>query len=116
MIKVKRAFEPATKRDGVRILVDRLWPRGVSKDEANIDIWLKEVAPSDELRKWFDHDPQRWEEFRERYQDELSGVLPVLQKFIEYTEQDHGTVTLVFAAKDEGRNNAVALREMLERQ
>jgi len=116
MVKVKRAYTPAAKRDGVRILVDRIWPRGVSKDDAQIDIWLKEIAPSDALRKWFDHDPERWDEFRTRYQDELRDVLPVVKTFIEYLERDHGTVTLVFAAKDEDHNNAVVLRDILEGQ
>src|ERR1044071_1240425 len=106
-LKLKRAYEPAHKDDGTRILVDRLWPRGVTKDAADIDLWLKDVAPSNELRKWSHADPARYDEFRERYARELDAnpdglavLLAMLQK---------GTVTLVYAAKDEERNNAVAL-------
>ncbi len=91
--------------------MDRLWPRGVSKDEAGIDEWLKEIAPSDGLRTWFGHDPARWEEFRSRYREELEGHAEILARL--RTEARQGTVTLLFAAKDAEHNNAVVLKEIL---
>jgi uncharacterized protein YeaO (DUF488 family) len=114
MIKTKRMYEPAAKNDGVRVLVDRLWPRGVSKEDAGVDIWLKEIAPSDDLRKWFGHQDDRWDEFQKRYADELKPWEGVLVPVLEFLERDHGTVTLLFAAKDEERNNAAALRSFLQ--
>ena len=113
MIRTKRAYEQADPGDGVRILVDRMWPRGVSKEEAKIDVWLKEIAPSKELRKWFGHDPARWDEFSRHYAEELAPVLPTLEKLLGFIERQNERVTLVFAAKDEEHNNAVALTEML---
>ena len=112
MIKLKRAYEPASKDDGLRILVERLWPRGVSKQKAQIDLWLKDLAPSTELRKWYGHEPARWPQFRKRYWAELKGQgdVPALLKYV--TEER--TVTFVYAASDEARNSAVALRELLE--
>jgi uncharacterized protein YeaO (DUF488 family) len=113
MIRLKRAYEAASEGDGLRILVERLWPRGVSKREARIDLWLKEVAPSTELRKWYGHDPARWPQFRKRYRAELkdrAGVLALLRYVAEGR-----TVTFVYAAGDEERNSAVALKELLER-
>jgi len=112
MLKIKRIYEPPTAEDGRRILVDRLWPRGLTKDGAKIDEWLKEIAPSDELRKWFGHDPARWEEFRTRYHQELKGHTELLEKV--RSEAKKGTVTLLFAAKDAEHNNAVVLKEMLD--
>lgn len=113
MIRVKRAYEAASSEDGYRMLVDRLWPRGVSKEDARLDAWMKEVAPSDELREWFDHAPERWEEFAERYRRELQEKKEeLLQKLRE--KADEGTVTLVFAARDTERNNAVVLKQYLE--
>jgi uncharacterized protein YeaO (DUF488 family) len=112
MIKIKRIYDPPSADDGRRILVDRLWPRGVSKDAARTDEWLKEIAPSDELRKWFGHDPDRWEEFRQRYRDELKPHGELLERL--RVKAKKGAVTLLFAAKDEGHNNAVVLKEMLE--
>jgi uncharacterized protein YeaO (DUF488 family) len=110
-IKLKRAYEPATKADGTRVLVDRLWPRGVSKKAARIDHWLKEIAPSAELRKWFDHDPAKWAKFRAKYFRELDANGEVVDQLRAFARR--GTVTLVFAAKDEEHNDAVALQEYL---
>jgi uncharacterized protein YeaO (DUF488 family) len=97
--------------DGTRVLVDRLWPRGLSKKKAHIDEWMKEVAPSDELRGFFSHEVERWEEFRKKYFKELEARQDAVQKLIEYAEK--GRLTLLFAAKDTAHNNAVALREYL---
>jgi uncharacterized protein YeaO (DUF488 family) len=114
MIKTKRIYEPAAKNDGVRVLVDRIWPRGMSKEDGRVDIWLKAIAPSDDLRKWFGHDPDKWDEFKRRYTDELEPWRDVLVPIFQYLEKDHGTVTLLFAAKDEEHNNAVVLRDYLK--
>jgi uncharacterized protein YeaO (DUF488 family) len=111
MLKIRRIYDPPTSDDGRRILVDRLWPRGLTKDGARVDEWLKEIAPSDELRKWFGHDPARWEEFRMRYREELKAHGDLLERL--HSEAKKGTVTLLFAAKDEEHNNAVALKELL---
>lgn len=111
MVRIKRVYDEPAAEDGQRILVDRLWPRGISKDKAHIDEWLKEIAPSDELRKWFGHDPARWEEFRERYRQELEAKAELVAGLRELAAE--GTVTLLFAAKDEEHNNAVVLKEML---
>lgn len=112
-IWLKRAYEEPGPRDGTRVLVDRLWPRGVSKDEADIDLWLKEIAPSDRLRKWFGHDPGRWEEFKKRYYRELEDPdSRAIDKLAEIAGQ--GRVTLVFSAKNERRNNAAALKEYMK--
>ena len=111
MVGIKRIYEPPVPEDGKRILVDRLWPRGLSKDDARLDEWLKEVAPSDELRRWFGHDPAKWEEFRRRYRQELKTQGEIFERL--RNEARKGTVTLLFAAKDEERNNAVVLKEML---
>jgi uncharacterized protein YeaO (DUF488 family) len=107
--RIKRVYELPEKHDGRRILVDRLWPRGLTKEKASIDLWLKEIAPSTELRKWFDHDPGRWEEFKERYLDELKGNSEQIQLLKQ--ELDKGIVTLVYGAKDEAHNQAVVIRE-----
>lgn len=110
---VKRVYEPSESTDGKRVLVDRIWPRGITKEDARIDLWLKDVAPSTELRKWFGHDPEKWPEFEKRYRAELEGssALTALKELVR--EEDK--VTLVFAAKDENHNNAVALREIIGR-
>ena len=113
MIALKRAYEPASKGDGLRILVERLWPRGVSKHKARIDLWLKALAPSTALRQWYGHDPARWPQFRKRYWAELKGKGNVLA-LLNYVAQER-TVTFVYAASDEERNSAVALKEFLER-
>lgn len=111
MVKIKRIYDGPAPGDGRRVLIDRLWPRGISKDEAGIDEWLKEIAPSDELRKWFGHDPARWEEFRRRYREELEAHGELLERL--RSEARKGTVTLLFAAKDAEHNNVVVLQEML---
>ncbi|MCI4677424.1 DUF488 family protein [Rhodoblastus acidophilus] len=110
-LRLKRAYDPPSSEDGVRILVDRLWPRGLRKDEAAIDLWLKELAPSDELRRWFGHDPNRWDEFRRCYLDELSQRSDLVKDLRERVrERRH---TLIFAARDELHNQAVVLRDLL---
>jgi len=112
-LKLKRAYEPASKDDGLRVLVQRLWPRGVSKQKARIDLWLKTLAPSTELRRWYGHDPARWPQFRKRYRAELKGQGDVLALLRYVTEER--TVTFVYAASDVERNSPVALKELLER-
>lgn len=107
--RIKRVYELPDKHDGRRILVDRLWPRGLTKEKAKIDLWLKDIAPSTELRKWFGHDPGRWEEFKERYLDELKGNSEQIQLLKQ--ELDKGIVTLVYGAKDEEHNQAVVIQE-----
>jgi uncharacterized protein YeaO (DUF488 family) len=111
-IKLKRIYEPIGQNDGYRVLVDRLWPRGVSKNHAKIDLWLKETAPSTALRRWFNHDPKKWSEFRARYFAELDTNRQLLQPLLEAANM--GNVTLVYASRDEEHNQAVALREYLE--
>ena len=111
-IKLKRVYEPPAKTDGFRILVDRLWPRGVSKSAARINLWLKEIAPSDALRKWFGHDPSKWTEFRKRYFRELQRRPEAVAQVKQHVGNE--VTTLVYGAKDERHNNAVALKEYLE--
>lgn len=113
-IKVKRVYEPPLPEDGFRVLVDRLWARGVRKEEARIDWWLKEIAPNHELRKWFQHDPQKWEEFQKRYFRELDQRPEVVAELL--TKAKEGTVTLLYAARDEQFNNARALQIYLEKK
>lgn len=110
-VMLKRAYESAASTDGKRVLVDRLWPRGVTKERAAIDLWLKEVAPSTELRKWFAHDPAKWHEFAKRYKAELSGSEPLAEL---RALADEGDITLVYAAKDQEHNEARVLKEILE--
>ncbi|HEV2302674.1 MAG TPA: DUF488 domain-containing protein [Stellaceae bacterium] len=110
-VRLKRAYEPAAAADGRRILVDRLWPRGLKKSDAAIDRWMKEVAPSTELRKWFGHIPERWPEFRRRYAAELRDKQAFLDELRALARD--GPVTLVYAARDSAHNDAVALREVL---
>jgi uncharacterized protein YeaO (DUF488 family) len=112
MIKVKRAYESPDEQDGYRVLVDRIWPRGVTKQDAAIDRWLKEIAPSTELRKWFGHDPEKWQEFRKRFEAELAQRQDEVGFLSEKSRA--GNLTLVFAAKDVEHNNAVALKRYLE--
>jgi uncharacterized protein YeaO (DUF488 family) len=114
MIKIKRVYAPAGEEDEFRILVDRLWPRGLSKEKARIDLWLREVGPSDDLRKWFSHDPKKWESFKRRYWTELKKKPECLES-IKRSEKENGTVTLLFGSKEEKYNNTVALKEVLER-
>ena len=111
-VTLKRAYEPPAKGDGKRILVDRLWPRGVAKAKANIDLWLKDVAPSTELRQWFGHDPKKWPEFKKRYRAELK-TNPALTELKELSRQ--GPITLVYAAKDRLHNEACVLKQILGR-
>jgi uncharacterized protein YeaO (DUF488 family) len=112
-VKLKRAYDTAARSDGHRILVDRIWPRGIAREELRIADWIKDAAPSAGLRKWFGHEPARWPEFKRRYFQELDRRPEVLTPLVEQSRA--GTVTLVFAAKDAEHNNAVALREYLER-
>ena len=111
-IRTKRVYEPASKSDGVRVLVDRVWPRGVSKEAAGVAAWRKGVAPSTELRKWFAHDPGKWDEFKRRYAAELDAASEEVDALLELARGR--TLTLVYSAKDEEHNQAVALREYLE--
>ncbi|HHX36207.1 MAG TPA: DUF488 domain-containing protein [Gammaproteobacteria bacterium] len=108
-ITIKRVYEAPSREDGRRILVDRLWPRGLTKEKANVDLWLKEIAPSTELRKWFDHDPSKWNEFKKRYLQELKANNDAVQILRE--ELKKGKVTLVYAAKDEEHNDAVVIQQ-----
>lgn len=111
-IKTKRVYEDASEDDGFRILTERLWPRGVSKERAQLDQWMKGIAPSHELRKWFDHDPDKWDEFKEKYRRELFGS-EFVEEMIEIIKNQE-TVTFVYASKDEEYNSTVLLKEFLE--
>ena len=110
-IRIKRAYEEPDAEDGERILVDRLWPRGLTKEKARIDLWLKNVAPSTELRKWFAHDPAKWAEFRSRYKEELKRNKEQISLLRQ--EASKGTVTLIYGAKDQQHNEAVILQRLL---
>ena len=110
-IRIKRAYEEPDREDGTRILVDRLWPRGLTKEKARVDLWLKDVAPSTELRKWFAHDPAKWAEFRLRYREELKRNKE--QVSLLRREAAKGTVTLDYGAKDQEHNEAVILQRLL---
>jgi uncharacterized protein YeaO (DUF488 family) len=112
MLKIKRVYDPASPDDGKRILIDRLWPRGIKKEEAHIDEWLKEISPSNELRKWYSHDPAKWAEFKKRYKKELADKSELLKKI--KAEAKKRTVTLLFSTRELELNNAVALKEMLD--
>lgn len=111
-IKIKRVYEQPDNGDGSRILVDRLWPRGMTKEKAHIDLWVKDVAPSTELRKWFAHEPQRWKKFRARYETELRHSEPLIKMLARKARQ--GPITLLYAARDEEQNEARVLKEFLE--
>ncbi len=113
MIRIQRVYEKSERKDGTRILVDGIWPRGVSKASAHLDLWLKEVAPSTELRRWFGHDPARWEEFRSRYFAELADKEDATGQIRAAASK--GDVTLVYSARDERHNNAVALKQYLSK-
>jgi uncharacterized protein YeaO (DUF488 family) len=115
-IKIKRVYDPPEASDGARILIDRLWPRGIAKDRARIDEWLKEIAPSEQLRQWFGHQPERWEAFQKRYHEELTSTEKpeLIQRIKSLAKKD--TVTLLFTAKDAEHNNAVALASFLKRK
>ncbi len=112
MIKLKRIYYEPHESDGFRILVDRLWPRGLSKDKAKVDMWMKDIAPGDSLRKWFSHDIRKWAQFKARYFEELKDRRELVDLVKE--KEKNGAVTLLFGAKDETHNNAVALKEYIE--
>lgn len=114
MIHLKRAYAEPSDQDGTRILVERLWPRGLSKEKAAVDVWLKELSPSTELRKWYNHIPERWPEFQTRYWSELDTHGDLLKLLKYYTVTSN--ITFVYAASDEERNSAVALKEYLEKK
>ncbi|MEX0770463.1 MAG: DUF488 domain-containing protein [Balneolaceae bacterium] len=111
--QIKRIYEEPADDDGYRVLVDRLWPRGVSKEAAQLDEWMKEITPSPEPRKWFDHDPDKFEEFKKRYEHELAEKPEPVEKLLDIAENQN--VTLLYAAKDETHNHAIVLKEFLER-
>ena len=112
-VRLKRAYEPATTGDGRRVLIDRIWPRGVSREQAHLDEWARELAPSSELRQWFGHDPARFAEFRSRYEGELKAKKEKLREL--RARAHHGTLTLVYAARDTEHNDAVVLAELIRR-
>lgn len=112
MIKLKRVYEKPSSKDGLRVLVERLWPRGLTKGRAAVDLWLKDVAPSAELRKWFGHDPARWKQFQERYRQELRETKDAVRLLRQKGKER--TVTLVYAARDEQHNGALALKKFLQ--
>jgi uncharacterized protein YeaO (DUF488 family) len=112
LLKTKRAYEPAERSDGARFLVDRLWPRGIKKEKLEMKAWLKDVAPSPDLRKWFAHDPARWQEFQQRYRAELHANPDAWKPLLEAARQ--GDVTLLYSARDTEHNSALLLREFLE--
>jgi uncharacterized protein YeaO (DUF488 family) len=114
MIKIKRIYDASAPDDGIRILVDRLWPRGLSKEKAKVDLWLKEISPSNELRKWYGHDPKKWSQFREKYSKELRAHRELAELVIQKTKE--GVVTLLYSSKEEKINNAVALKEYIEKR
>lgn len=111
-ILIKRAYESPAKEDGYRILVDRLWPRGISKEKAKIDFWPKELAPSNELRRWYGHDPEKWPEFKVRYFTEIAANPELVRELLGYIRE--GTVTFVYSSQEQTLNNALALKEYIE--
>lgn len=112
-IKLKRVYEKPEKSDGFRILIDRLWPRGLSKEKAKINLWLKDIAPSNDLRKWFGHDPAKWSEFQKRYRKELQTNREAIKQLKQIIKKEK-TITLLFSASDKEHNNAVALTKILK--
>src|SRR4051812_48272813 len=113
-IKIKRVYEQPTNDDGSRVLVDRLWPRGLTKEKAHVDLWLKKIAPSTELREWFAHDPEKWRRFRGRYETELRHNRPLIEMLTKKARE--GTLTLLYGARDEKHNEALVLKQVLERK
>jgi uncharacterized protein YeaO (DUF488 family) len=112
-LKIKRVYDKPAEEDGTRILVDRLWPRGLTKQKAKVDVWLKDIAPSTELRKWFAHDPEKWKEFIKKYKKELHenrGQVAILKEYLR-----QGAVTLVYGARDEVHNEALVIKELFNR-
>ncbi|MGB2664337.1 MAG: DUF488 domain-containing protein [Candidatus Acidiferrum sp.] len=114
MIQAKRVYEKPAKGDGYRVLVDRLWPRGLTKEKANVDLWMKEIGPSDELRKWFHHEEGSWSEFEKRYKSELTKKKELLVE-LRKLHREHGTMTLLYGSKNEKQNQAVVLAGMLKK-
>src|SRR4030095_12952537 len=112
-IKIKRVYEQPNKDDGLRILVDRLWPRGLTKEKASVDLWLKEIAPSTELRKWFGHDPEKWNSFRRRYETEIRHNSELLKALKQKAKE--GPISLVYGARDQKHNEALVLKQFLEK-
>ncbi len=113
-VQIKRAYEPAARGDGYRVLVDRLWPRGRRKEDLQLDMWLKDLGPSDDLRTWFGHDPERWSEFRRRYRQELRAKRRQEMLHDLATHAERGRLTLVFAAKDSAHSNAAVLKAIID--
>jgi len=113
MIRIKRVYEKPAKEDGFRVLVDRLWPRGLTKEKARVDLWMKEIAPNDELRKWFHHEERNWNEFVKRYKAELAKKKELLSE-LKKVENEHGIATLLYGSKDEKQNQAVVLADLLK--
>ena len=114
MIMIKRIYDPPAAEDGFRILVDRLWPRGLAKAKTKVDLWLKEISPSNELRKWYGHDPEKWEEFKKRYRNEIEDQKEALDSIVKKARG--GIVTFLFSSKEKKLNNAAALKEFVERR
>ncbi len=115
MIQIKRVYEQSSKKDGFRILIDRLWPRGLTKEKAAADLWVKDLAPSDELRKWFAHDPKKWLVFQKKYLKELEEKKDFIEK-LQRLEHDKKIITLLYGAKDTEHNNAVVLEKLLQKK
>jgi uncharacterized protein YeaO (DUF488 family) len=113
-VTLKRVYEEASDSDGTRILVDRLWPRGLTKEKAKVDVWLKEIAPTTELRKWFNHEPSKWPEFQKRYRAEISDSIDAVSTLKKYLAS--GKVTIVYGAKDEEHNDAVVIKQYLDEE
>jgi len=112
MMQIKRVYDKPEKGDGFRVLVDRLWPRGLTKEKAHVDLWMKEIAPSDELRKWFHHEERNWSEFEKKYKTELAKKKELLGE-LKKLQREHGTVTLLYGSKDEKQNQAVVLAQVI---
>lgn len=113
-LRIRRVYEPPQDGDGKRILIDRLWPRGISKNDAQVDVWMKDVAPSAELRRWFGHDPKKWDEFRRRYQEELKRNAKAVEELKEQIGQS--TATLLYGARDIEHNNAIVLMDFITKR
>jgi uncharacterized protein YeaO (DUF488 family) len=112
MIKTRRIYDKPEADDGFRILIDRIWPRGLKKNDVKIDLWQKDIAPSNAIRKWFNHDQRKWDEFKNSYYEELKDKQEIVRLFLEKAEQ--GTITLLYSSKEEKYNNAIALKEFLQ--
>jgi uncharacterized protein YeaO (DUF488 family) len=114
MIKIKRIYEERSKDDGYRILIDRLWPRGITNEEAEVDLWLRDISPSAELRKWFSHDPKKWNTFRKKYELELKSN-PLAVETVKRLRKEKGVITFLYSAKNEEYNNAIVLAELFRK-